>query len=68
IWPSSLEATPTWIQISENDLIIPPEAERQFAKRMNATTVSINSSHASLVSHHNQVAQLILNATKGSTK
>ena len=37
-----------------------------FAQRMNATTISLNSSHASLVSHPNEIAELILNATKGS--
>jgi len=66
--PPALKQLPTWFQISKNDLIIPPEAERQFAKRMNAITVSISSSHASLVSHPDQITQLILNATKGSTK
>jgi pimeloyl-ACP methyl ester carboxylesterase len=66
--PPAWKQLPTWFQISENDHIIPPEGEIQFAKRMNATTVSINSSHASPVSHPDQIAQLILNATKGSTK
>jgi pimeloyl-ACP methyl ester carboxylesterase len=56
---------PTWYQVSENDRIIPPDAERLFAKQMNATTISLPSSHASLVSHPNEIAQLILNATKG---
>jgi hypothetical protein len=48
--------------------MIPPDAELLFAKQMNATTVSINASHASLVSHPDQTAELILNATKGTTK
>jgi hypothetical protein len=42
--------------------------ERMFAKQMNATTISLPSSHASLVSHPTEIAQLILNATKGITK
>jgi pimeloyl-ACP methyl ester carboxylesterase len=56
------------IKFSEGDHMIPPDAERLFAKQMNATatTLSINSSHASPVSHPNETAQLILNATKGS--
>jgi pimeloyl-ACP methyl ester carboxylesterase len=57
---------PTWFVVSENDRIIPPDAERMFAQRMNATTISLNSSHASLVSHPNEVAQLILDAARGS--
>jgi hypothetical protein len=44
--------------------MIPPDAERLFAKQMNATTLSINSSHASLVSHPDDIAQLILTTTK----
>jgi hypothetical protein len=41
---------------------------KRDAKQMNATTISLPSSHASLVSHPNEIAQLILNATKGVTK
>jgi pimeloyl-ACP methyl ester carboxylesterase len=59
---------PTWYQISENDRIIPPDAEREFAERMGATTISLDSSHASLVSQPNKIADLILDAAKGSTE
>lgn len=63
--PPAWKQLPTWYQISESDHMIPPDAERLFAKQMNATTLSINSSHASSVSHPDEIAQLILNATKG---
>ena len=66
--PPAWKQLPSWFEVSEGDHIIPPEAERMFAKRMNATTISLNSSHASLVSHPNEIAQLIINATKGVTK
>jgi pimeloyl-ACP methyl ester carboxylesterase len=66
--PPAWKQHPTWYQVSEGDHIIPPDAERMFAKRMNATTISLNSSHASLVTHPAEVAELILNATKGVTK
>ena len=66
--PPAWKQLPSWFQVSEADHIIPPDAERMFAKRMNATTISLNSSHASLVTHPNEIAELILNATKGSTK
>ena len=62
--PPAWKQLPTWYQISEGDHMIPPDAERLFAKQMNATTLSINSSHASPVSHPEEIAQLILNATK----
>ena len=63
--PPAWKQLPTWYQISENDHAIPPDVERMFAKQINATTISLPSSHASPVSHPNEVAQLILNATKG---
>ena len=65
--PPAWKQHPTWFEVSENDRIIPPDAERMFAQRMNATTISLNSSHASLVSHPNEIAQLILDAARGST-
>ena len=66
--PPAWKQLPSWFQVSEADHIIPPDAERMFAKRMNATTISLNSSHASLVTHPHEIAELILNATKGMTK
>jgi len=65
--PPAWKQHPTWFEVSEGDRIIPPDAQRMFAQRMNATTISLNSSHASLVSHPNEIAQLILDAARGST-
>jgi pimeloyl-ACP methyl ester carboxylesterase len=65
--PPAWKQLPTWYQVSEDDHVIPPDAERMFAQRMNATTLSINSSHVAAVSHPDEIAQFILNATKGST-
>jgi pimeloyl-ACP methyl ester carboxylesterase len=62
--PPAWKQLPTWYQISENDLLLPPDLQRFYSERMNATTLSLNSSHASLVSHPNEIAELILNATK----
>jgi len=50
---------PSWYLVAENDDAIPPDAERQFAKRMGATTIEIPSSHVAIVSHPSDVAQLI---------
>jgi pimeloyl-ACP methyl ester carboxylesterase len=63
--PPAWKQLPTWYQLSGNDHSIPPNAELMFAKQINATTISLPSSHVSPVSHPNEVAQLILNATKG---
>jgi pimeloyl-ACP methyl ester carboxylesterase len=64
--PPAWKQLPTWFEVSEGDRIIPPDAERMFAQRMNATTISLNSSHASLVSHPDEIAQLILDAAAGT--
>jgi pimeloyl-ACP methyl ester carboxylesterase len=56
---------PTYYAISANDLMVPPQAEGFFAQRMKATTVTLQSSHASPVSHPEEVAALIEEAAKG---
>jgi pimeloyl-ACP methyl ester carboxylesterase len=66
--PPAWKQLPSWYQISENDHAIPPDAERMFAKQINATTISLRSSHASPLSHPNEVAQLILNAANNATR
>jgi pimeloyl-ACP methyl ester carboxylesterase len=65
--PPAWKQLPAWYQISENDLLIPPDIQRLYAERMNATTVSLNSSHMSLISQPYEIAELILNATKGAS-
>jgi pimeloyl-ACP methyl ester carboxylesterase len=65
--PPAWKQLPTWFEVSESDHVIPPDVQRQFAQRMNATTISLNSSHASPVSHPDEIAQLILDAARGST-
>ena len=55
---------PSWYLVAENDDVIPPDAERQFAKRMGATTVEIPSSHVAMVSHPGDVAELIETAAQ----
>jgi pimeloyl-ACP methyl ester carboxylesterase len=54
----------SWYLVAENDEAIPPDAERQFAKRMDATTIEIPSGHLAMVSHPSDVAQLIETAAQ----
>src|SRR5918993_254807 len=63
--PPAWKQLPTWYQISDADRMIPPDVQRMFAERMNATTINVNASHASYVSHPDEITELILNATKG---
>jgi len=53
-----------WYQVSSNDRMIPPEAERFMAQRIKANTISFSSSHASMVSHPAEIADFILSAAK----
>ncbi len=57
----------SWYMVASKDQAIPPDAERLFAKRMNATTVEVPSSHVAMVSHPDEVAKLIETAAKALT-
>jgi pimeloyl-ACP methyl ester carboxylesterase len=53
------KSQPSWFLVATNDEAIPPDAERQFAARMGATTVEIPASHVAMVSHPGEVVDLI---------
>ena len=53
------KSLPSWYLVAQNDEAIPPDAERQFAQRMGATTIEIPSSHVAMVSHPAEVADLV---------
>jgi len=53
---------PSYFVVSENDHIIDPEIERQAAKKIGATTISLKSSHVSMLAKPREVADLILRA------
>ncbi|ABY22096.1 alpha/beta hydrolase superfamily [Renibacterium salmoninarum ATCC 33209] len=51
---------PTWYQVSEDDRMINPDAERMMAQRMNPTKlIELASGHASLASLPKEVSDLI---------
>jgi pimeloyl-ACP methyl ester carboxylesterase len=62
--PPAWKNHPTWYAVAQNDETIPPEAERQFAKRMGATTIELVSGHVTMVSHPDEVATLIKTAAQ----
>jgi pimeloyl-ACP methyl ester carboxylesterase len=57
---------PSWSLLSEQDRIIPPDAQQMFATRMHASVLSVPSSHASIVSHPEQIAALVQAAITAS--
>jgi pimeloyl-ACP methyl ester carboxylesterase len=57
--PAAWKRLPSWYLVSANDQMIPPKAEEFMAKRMGATIRTVPASHASLVSHPKEVAEII---------
>jgi pimeloyl-ACP methyl ester carboxylesterase len=53
---------PSWYAVSTEDRTINPDLERFMAKRMGAKTIEVKSSHLSLISHPDTIANLILEA------
>ena len=56
------KSKPTWYAVSTNDRTTSPDLERFLAKRMHAKTIELESSHLSLISHPDQITNLILEA------
>jgi pimeloyl-ACP methyl ester carboxylesterase len=54
---------PCWFMVADGDQAIPPDAGRQFAVRMGAT-VEIPTHHVAMVSHPDDVVQLIETAAE----
>ncbi len=60
------KSQPSWYLVATNDEAIPPDAERQFAARMGATTIEVASSHVAMVSHPTETVALIKQAAEAA--
>jgi pimeloyl-ACP methyl ester carboxylesterase len=58
---------PSWVVVSTDDRIIPPDAQRAWANRAGATAVEVKGSHVVFMSHPAAVADVIEAAAKGGT-
>jgi pimeloyl-ACP methyl ester carboxylesterase len=58
------KSLPSWYLVAENDEVIPPDAERQFAARMGADTIEVASGHCAMVSHPEETYERIVTAAK----
>jgi pimeloyl-ACP methyl ester carboxylesterase len=58
------KSLPSWYLVATADQAIPPDAERMFARRMGATTIEVAASHVAMVSHPDEVTQLIEKAAE----
>ena len=57
--PPAWKSFPTWFLVAEGDQTIPPEAQRQFAARMGASTTEVSTNHVAMVSHPEDVVTMI---------
>ena len=55
---------PSFYAVSTQDRTINPDLQRFMAKRMGATTIEVNASHLSLISHPQEITDLILQAAR----
>lgn len=53
------KSKPTWYMVATADRSINPDQERMMAKRANAKTIEVNSSHVAYISHPKETAKLI---------
>jgi pimeloyl-ACP methyl ester carboxylesterase len=53
---------PSYFAVSTEDRTINPDLQRFMAKRMGAKTIEVRASHLSLISHPEEITQLILEA------
>jgi pimeloyl-ACP methyl ester carboxylesterase len=60
------KSLPSWFLVADGDQAIPPDAERQFAGRMGATTVEVPTNHVAMVSHPDDVVNLIKRAAEAA--
>jgi pimeloyl-ACP methyl ester carboxylesterase len=58
------KSVPSWYLVAKDDQTLSPDAQIHFAKRMDATTVEVASSHLAMVSHPDAVVALIEQAAE----
>jgi len=58
---------PSWFVIASNDRMIAPEQERVTAKRMNAKTLTLPTSHVPMLARPKEVADFINEASSGQS-
>jgi pimeloyl-ACP methyl ester carboxylesterase len=58
------ETKPSWYIVAEQDHMIDPGLERDFAKKINARTTSLPTSHVPMISRPQEVARVIVEAAK----
>lgn len=64
ITTAAWKTKPNWYVVATKDRMINPEAQKAFAKKMNATTTEVPSSHVPMASKPKDVTKVIITALK----
>lgn len=57
---------PSWYILATNDKAVPPDLQRDLSQRMGAKTITVESSHFSMISHSKEIVEVIREATMNS--
>jgi hypothetical protein len=55
---------PSWYQLAEADLVIPPDAQALMSTRAGSTVVKVSGGHLAFIAYAEDTAQLIMDAAK----
>jgi pimeloyl-ACP methyl ester carboxylesterase len=67
ITTAAWHSRPSWFIIAANDRMISPEQERVTARRMNAKTLTLPTSHVPMLSKPREVANYVADAASGKS-
>jgi len=59
---------PSWYVVASEDKTINPELERMMAKRANATTTTVKTSHVAMLSKPKEVSSVIFDAARSVSR
>jgi pimeloyl-ACP methyl ester carboxylesterase len=57
---------PCWYLVAQDDQALPPDAQRMFAQRMDATTVEVPGGHLAMISHPAEVVKITETAAEAA--
>lgn len=68
ITKAAWKAKPSWYIVATNDRMINPDLERTLAKKLNATTLELPTSHVAMLAQPAKVASFIIEAAAKASK
>lgn len=60
------KSKPSWYIVATNDNAVPPDLQQDLSQRIGATTIAVESSHFAMISHPQEVLEVIRQAAANS--